>query len=45
MMRYFLDGLTAGGDRAYFGTGLALEVTRVLAQCEAEMREAAPQPR
>ena len=34
---YFLDGL-AGGDRSRFGTALALEVTRVLAACEAALR-------
>ena len=35
---YFLDGL-AGGDRARFGTALALEVTRVLAACESALRD------
>ena len=35
---YFLDGL-AGGDRARFGAALALEVTRVLAACDAALRE------
>lgn len=33
---YFLDGL-AGGDRHYFGTQLALDVTRLLAQCESQL--------
>jgi hypothetical protein len=37
MLSYFLDGL-AGGDRRYFGTRLALHVTRVLAAAEAAMR-------
>lgn len=37
MLTYFLDGL-AGGDRRYFGTTLALEVTRVLDRCEAALR-------
>jgi len=35
MLTYFLDGL-AGGDRRYFGSELALQVTRVLADCEAK---------
>ena len=35
-VRYFLDGLS-GGDRARFGTALALEVTRVLAACDAAL--------
>ena len=35
---YFLDGLQ-GGDRHYFGTAFALEVTRVLAQCETALQE------
>ena len=34
VLTYFLDGLS-GGDRSRFGAGLALEVTRVLAACEA----------
>lgn len=33
MLAYFLDGL-AGGDRRYFGSALALQVTRVLAAAE-----------
>lgn len=33
MLTYFLDGL-AGGDRRYFGTALALDVTRVLTECD-----------
>ena len=37
MLTYFLDGL-AGGDRRYFGTGLALEVIRLLDRCEAALR-------
>ncbi len=37
-VRYFLDGLS-GGDRARFGTALALEVTRVLAACDGLLRE------
>ena len=39
-LTYFLDGLM-GGDRRYFGTQLALEVTQVLAQCEALLRSEA----
>lgn len=35
---YFANGLH-GGDRAYFGTALALSVVRVLARCEAAMGE------
>jgi predicted dehydrogenase len=37
MLLYFLKGLN-GGDRTYFGTRLALEVTRVLAAADAAMR-------
>lgn len=33
MLTYFLEGL-AGGDRRYFGSALALQVTGVLAECE-----------
>jgi predicted dehydrogenase len=33
VITYFLDGL-AGGDQTYFGTALALDVTRLLARCE-----------
>ncbi len=36
MVSYFLDGL-AGGDRQQFGTQLALEITRLLAACDAAM--------
>ena len=32
----FLDGL-AGGDRGRFGTALAVDVIRVLSQCEAAL--------
>jgi hypothetical protein len=39
MVSYFLNGL-AGGDRRYFGTRLALDVTRVLAAADAAMRRA-----
>ena len=39
MITYFLDGL-AGGDRRYFGTELALNVTRLLAQCDVALRRA-----
>src|SRR3989338_8579509 len=35
-LTYFLDGLI-GGDRTYFGTKLALDVTRVLARCESSI--------
>lgn len=37
MVSYFLNGL-GGGDRTYFGTRLALQVTRVLAAADAAMR-------
>ena len=40
---YFVDGL-AGGDRTYFGCGLALEVTRLLAACDEAMRLRQPVP-
>ncbi len=36
MLTYFLDGLS-GGDRQQFGTQLALEITRLLAACDAAM--------
>jgi len=36
MLTYFLDGL-AGGDRRYFGTALACEIVRVIADSEAAM--------
>jgi len=42
MVTYFLDGL-AGGDRRYFGTGLALRVTRVLDTCESLLRRVVQQ--
>ncbi|MBI3088505.1 MAG: Gfo/Idh/MocA family oxidoreductase [Candidatus Omnitrophica bacterium] len=38
MLIEFVDGL-AGGDRPRFGTGLALDVVRVLARCEAALKE------
>lgn len=38
---YFMDGLE-GGDRARFGTALALDVVRVLAACEAVMAQRKP---
>ena len=38
---YFVDGLT-GGDRTYFGSSLALEVTRLLAACDDAMRARRP---
>jgi len=38
LLIYFANGLQ-GGDRAQFGTALALDVVRVLARCEAEMAE------
>ena len=37
-LTYFLDGL-AGGDRRYFGSDLALEVVRLLEQCESAMKK------
>jgi predicted dehydrogenase len=37
VMRYFADGLS-GGDRSRFGTALACDVVRLLAQCDAAMR-------
>ena len=37
-LAYFLDGLE-GGDRHYFGTDLALDVVKLLAQCERSMRQ------
>lgn len=37
VVTYFLEGV-AGGDRARFGTELALQVVRVLALCEEAMR-------
>ena len=37
MLSYFLDGF-AGGDRRYFGSALALQVTGVLAECEQALR-------
>lgn len=37
MLSYFLDGL-AGGDHRYFGTAFALQVVRVLSQCEVRLR-------
>jgi len=33
LLAYFMEGL-AGGDRRWFGTRLALEVTRVISACE-----------
>ena len=44
MLEYFLNGL-AGGDRRLFGTGLAVDVTRVLANCEELIARRARGPR
>ncbi|MDP3703315.1 MAG: Gfo/Idh/MocA family oxidoreductase [Candidatus Omnitrophota bacterium] len=38
LLLYFIDGVR-GGDRRYFGTALALEVTRVLAACEQALHQ------
>lgn len=38
LLIYFANGLQ-GGDRAQFGTALALDVVRILARCEAAMAE------
>lgn len=37
-IRNLLDGL-AGGDQAYFGTALALQVSRVLSRCESSIAQ------
>jgi hypothetical protein len=39
MVAEFVDGL-AGGDRRRFGTALALDVVRVLARCDAALKDA-----
>ena len=38
MVSYFLDGIS-GGERRYFGTELALHITRLLAACDAAIQE------
>lgn len=43
MLSYFLDGIS-GGDRALFGTEMAVQVMRLLHQCEAALRRSASAP-
>ena len=38
LIRYFVEGLS-GGDRRYFGTGMALAITRILTECDAAMKK------
>lgn len=41
VLTYFLEGL-AGGDRRYFGLDLALEITRLLEECDHLLHLASP---